>query len=215
MKSHSKPAVTLLLLSTCAVISLCAGAALAQRSRRPCGPPPARQRSTDGTVRGERRLPVVFTGGYETDPRDHGRPVALIAGALGVQAEVFRTAFSGVTPARQGERPEPGQVRRNKEALLRVLGPYGVTNERLDAVSDYYRYRPGSGEWWPTAPAAAYATVRNGVVTGVTVTSGGSGYSSAPVASVVGLEGVRLRVRLGFGQSLERNGSVVAITIER
>lgn len=30
------------------------------------------------------RVPVVFSGGHETDPRDHGRPVVLIAGALGI-----------------------------------------------------------------------------------------------------------------------------------
>ena len=32
-----------------------------------------------------RQVPVVFTGGYETDPRDRGRPVILVASALGVR----------------------------------------------------------------------------------------------------------------------------------
>src|SRR5581483_6178092 len=46
--------------------------------------------------------PVVFSAGHETDPRDGGRPVALIAAALGVKPEVFRAAFRGVTLARDG-----------------------------------------------------------------------------------------------------------------
>jgi len=80
----------------------------------------------------ETRVPVTFTGGYDTDRRDGGRPVVLIAAALGVPTDTFRRAFSGVTPARNGP-PEPGQVHRNKEALLSVLSPYGITNDRLDA----------------------------------------------------------------------------------
>ena len=28
------------------------------------------------------QVPLVFSGGHETDPRDHGRPVVLVAGAL-------------------------------------------------------------------------------------------------------------------------------------
>src|SRR4051794_40101505 len=97
----------------------------------------------------ETRLPVTFSGGHETDPRDHGRPVVLIAAALNVKQEVFRKAFSGVTPAR-GRRPTGDEQRRNKEVLLKALGPYKVTNDRLDEVSDYYRYRPEKGELWPT-----------------------------------------------------------------
>src|SRR5438128_6546776 len=67
--------------------------------------------------------PVKFEGGFETDRRDGGRPVVLIAAALGVSDDVFRKAFSGVTPAAGGREPEPEQVRKNKEALLRVLTP--------------------------------------------------------------------------------------------
>src|SRR5215218_7061953 len=79
----------------------------------------------------ETQLPITFSGGHETDPRDHGRPVVLVAAALGVTPDVFRTAFRGVTPARNG-RPSPQQARSNKDALMRVLKPYGITNERLD-----------------------------------------------------------------------------------
>ena len=89
----------------------------------------------------ETTVPVTFSGGHETDPQDHGRPVGLVAAALGVKPEVFRQAFSGVTPAKNGK-PSPEEAQRNKAALMKVLGPYGVTNERLDEVSNYYRYQP-------------------------------------------------------------------------
>ena len=110
------------------------------------------------------RVPVVFSGGHETDPRDRGRPVVLIAAALGVPADVFREAFSHVRPAPAGTAPDPRQVRDNKAALLDALGPYGITNERLDTVSDYYRYVRRRGKLWPTKPASAYALVRDGKI---------------------------------------------------
>src|SRR5437588_6288417 len=92
----------------------------------------------------EMRVPVTFTGGHEIDPRDHGRPVALIAAALGVKPEIFRDAFSRVTPAKNGK-PTGDEARRNKEILMKALGPHGITNERLDEVSNYYRYQPQKG----------------------------------------------------------------------
>src|SRR3569623_224592 len=78
---------------------------------------PFRSAMADGTARGEdsaksgARVPVSFRGGYDTDPRDRGRPGSLIANALGVTPEGFRAAFSGVHPAGPGQAPEPGQVR--------------------------------------------------------------------------------------------------------
>src|SRR4051812_3136176 len=75
----------------------------------------------------ETQVPVTFSGGHDTDPKDGGRPAVLIAAALGVKPDVFREAFRGVTPARDG-RPTGEDTRRNKEALLKVLGPLGVTN---------------------------------------------------------------------------------------
>ncbi len=51
-------------------------------------------------AKAERKVPVTFSGGHGTDPRDYGRPVVLIAAALKVKPEVFRKAFSGVRPAR-------------------------------------------------------------------------------------------------------------------
>src|SRR5438045_1713230 len=74
-----------------------------------------------GTQAAEKTVPVTFSGGHETDPKDGGRPVVLVAAGLGVKPEVFREAFRGVTPARDG-RPTPEQARKNKEALLKVLG---------------------------------------------------------------------------------------------
>src|SRR5882757_5216491 len=106
----------------------------------------------------EKKAEVVFSGGHETDSRDHGRPVNLVAGALEVKPEVFREAFSGVTPAKNGK-PSGEEARRNKTALMKVLQPYGVTNDRLDEVSNYYRYRPQAGEMWPVKEAKAVAIV--------------------------------------------------------
>lgn len=163
---------------------------------------------------GVTRLAVTFTGGHDTDPRDHGRPVALVAAALGVAPEVFQKAFSHVTPASGGREPEPEQVRKNKQALLSRLGPLGVTNERLDQVSNYYRYRADRGELWRTTPATAYATVRDGVVTGITITDAGSGYSSPPHVSIEGKPEVKAAATLAFGKDLTTNGSVKEITLQ-
>src|SRR4051812_21510440 len=75
--------------------------------------------------------PVVITGGHDIGPNDFGRPCTLIAAALGVKTDVFREAFSGVTPAR-GRGPTGDEARRNKDALMKVLAPHDVTNDRLD-----------------------------------------------------------------------------------
>src|SRR6185503_1032034 len=104
----------------------------------------------------DKTLPITFTGGHDTDPRDRGRPVVLVAAGLGVKPEVFREAFSGVTPSKNGP-PSGAQARQNKAALLKVLGPLGVTNERLDEVSDFYRYQPQRGDLWRHTPAKAFA----------------------------------------------------------
>ena len=59
--------------------------------------------ATTNSTSDESRVPLMFSGGYETDPG--GRPVALIAGALRVPPDVFREAFRDVRPARGGEAP--------------------------------------------------------------------------------------------------------------
>src|SRR5437868_3934220 len=71
------------------------------------------------------KIQLAISGGHETDPRDHSRPVTLIANALGVTPEVFREAFTHVTPAPAGTEPAPDQIRRNKTALLSALSKYG------------------------------------------------------------------------------------------
>jgi hypothetical protein len=162
----------------------------------------------------ETKIPVMFSGGHETDPKDHGRPVVLIAAALNVKPELFRKAFSDVTPAR-GRGPMGHEARRNKEALMKVLGPFKVTNDRLDEVSDYYRYRPQAGELWPTKPANAYAVVDEGKIKRVVVTEPGAGYSSPPKLTVKGFENVRLDAKLKFTTDLKKNGGVESIEVAK
>ena len=157
------------------------------------------------------RVPVVFSGGHETDPRDHGRPVVLIAGALGVPPEVFRDAFSRVHPANPEKGPVPAEAQANKAALLATLQKYGVTNERLDQVSDYYRYVASRNKLWPTQPAIAYALMEKGKIVGYEIVNGGSGYSSTPVVSVPGFS-INAQAELAYGKSFEKNGSVRSIS---
>src|SRR5262249_2828088 len=61
----------------------------------------------------ETKVPITLSGGHEIGPKDYGRPVALIAAGLGVEPDVFRKAFSGVTPSRNGP-PSGDLARRNK-----------------------------------------------------------------------------------------------------
>jgi hypothetical protein len=164
------------------------------------------------TQAAETKVPVTFSGGHETDRRDGGRPVVLVAAGLGVKPEVFREAFRGVTPARDGK-PTAEEARRNKEALLKVLKPHGVTNERLDEVSDYYRYRREKGELWPTKPAKAHAIVENGQIKQIVVTEPGAGYNSIPSATVKGLEKIPLKVNVRFGTDLKSNGSISSVEV--
>ncbi len=160
----------------------------------------------------ETSVPVTISGGHDTDPQDHGRPVALVAGALGVSQDVFRQAFKGVTPSKNGP-PSPEHARRNKQALMKVLGPHKVTNERLDAVSNHYRYRPQAGEMWPTTPAKAHAIVDGGTIKKIVIDDAGSGYNSPPEATIKGFEGTPLRVTLDFGPDFDKNGSLRTIQV--
>lgn len=155
---------------------------------------------------------VVFTQGYQTDPRDGGRPVGLIAAALGVENEVFRNAFAGVSPARGG-RPSPSHARANKKVLMDALQPHGVTNDRLDEVSNHYRYRPESGELWSHLPAKASPVIEDGKLVGVNVDDGGHGYLSPPNVVVAGFEDVRLECNIEFSEDIASNGRVVSIEI--
>lgn len=158
------------------------------------------------------RIRAEITGGHQTDPVDRGRPVRLIAGALGVAPETFRDAFSNVSPARDGP-PSRQRARRNKDILMRALGPHGITNDRLDEVSDYYRYRPQAGEMWPTDEAEIHAIVDAGRVTGFDITHAGSGYCSTPTITVPGHPNVQTDVELAFSPDFNRNGSIRSITL--
>lgn len=160
----------------------------------------------------EKKVPVTFSGGHDTDRQDGGRPVVLVAAGLGVKPEVFREAFKGVTPARGGK-PSPGQVQNNKAALIKALKPHGVTNERLDEVSDYYRYRPEKGELWPTIAAKAHAVIVDGKIKEIVVTEPGAGYSSPPKVSVKGFAGQEFDVKLKFDKDLNQNGSISAVVL--
>lgn len=165
---------------------------------------------------GVTRVPVVFSGGHETEGVDHGRPVVLIAAALGVKSEVFREAFSHVHPAGPGSGGPTGEeARANKKALMDALGKYGITNDRLDTVSNFYRYPPGRGGLWKVKPATANALVKDGAVIGYEVTNGGAGYSSPPTVSVPDIKGANAKVELAFGKDLETNGAVSAIAVSQ
>jgi hypothetical protein len=160
----------------------------------------------------KREVPLVFSGGHEIGRNDYGRPVVLIAAALGVTPDQFREAFRGVTPAK-GQGPTGAEARKNKAALMKVLGPLGVTNERLDEVSNYYRFRPQNGELWKTAVAKGYAVVNGSAVEKVVVTEPGSGYSTPPKVTVQGMEQVALKATLHLDTDLRKNGSIALIEL--
>jgi hypothetical protein len=157
--------------------------------------------------------PLVFSGGHDIGKEDHGRPCVLIAAALGVKTEDFRKAFSGVTPAR-GRGPTGEEARKNKDALMKVLEPLGVTNDRLDEVSNYYRFKPQDGELWKVKEAKGHAVVENGKVAKIVITEPGSGYSSEPTAVIDGLKGVSLKVTIALDKDLKKNGRVEIVEVK-
>ena len=154
---------------------------------------------------------VTISGGHDTEPVDNGRPVVLVAAALGVPTELFREAFSGVTPAGAGEQPQDAQVKLNKAALLKVLAPYGITNEQLDAASNFYRYSGSSGETWTHTDATATAVLTDGTVTSITVTTAGAGYSSTPTVTLS--NGQTASATVAYGTDTATNGSIESISL--
>ncbi|MCB0919995.1 MAG: hypothetical protein KDC39_15655 [Actinobacteria bacterium] len=166
------------------------------------------QATTGAATETRATVPLVITGGLETNPVDNGRPVRLIAAALDVPAKVFREAFSHVSPAPDFN-PSPEREAANKAALLAVLAPYGVTNDRLDEVSNHYRIRPG--ETWPHREATGLAMIENGVVSSVRLTDAGYGYSSVPQVRVPGYPQVDVSLTLRKSTAFEANGSIASI----
>lgn len=162
----------------------------------------------------ETTIPVQISEGHEIGKHDYGRPVALIAAALEVKPEVFREAFSGVTPAR-GRGPTGDEARKNKAALMKVLAPKGVTNDRLDDVSDYYRFRPESGKIWPHKAAQAQAIIVDGKIDRIIITDPGHGYCSTPKVVVPGFEKQPFEVTLSFSTDFKKNGAISKITVAR
>lgn len=163
---------------------------------------------------GVTRVPAEISGGHDTDPRDGsgGRPVILIAAALGVTSDVFREAFSHVRPAHRDGGPTGDEARTNKAALMNALGKYGITNDRLDEVSNYYRYRRDKGQMWPNRAATVNALVKDGAVVGYEVVDGGAGYSSPPTVTVANAKGAPAKVEVSYGKELKTNGAISSVT---
>lgn len=157
---------------------------------------------------------VLLREGFVTDAVDGGRPVALIAASLGVSKKIFRDAFSRVTPARGGH-PSAQLARANKQALMDALGKHGITNERLDEVSNFYRYRPQSGELWKHSNAKVELIVSAGKVTGVKIVDPGFGYSSAPKVVVAGYPNQKIKSTIGFSKDTRTNGRLISVEIEK
>ncbi|HEV7402782.1 MAG TPA: hypothetical protein VGO11_07655 [Chthoniobacteraceae bacterium] len=166
---------------------------------------------------GVKRVPVTLAGGFETNPVDHGRPVILIASALGVAPEVFRETFTHVHPAGPGSGgPTREEAQKNKKALMDGLGKFGVTNDRLDTVSNYYRYPPGPGGRWKTKDASANALVKDGKIVGFEVVDHGSGYTSEPTVTVPGVDApASFKVKLAYTKEFDTNGSIQSIAVEK
>ena len=151
----------------------------------------------------------MISGGHETDPRDNGRPVALIAAALGVEEQVFRDAFSGVTPSMSGP-PTASHAQANKKVLMDALGKHGITNDRLDEVSNYYRYEPQSGGLWKNRPAVISASLKDGKVIGLKIEDAGAGYLAPPKVKVVGNDDLHVNVEIEFTKDMRTNGQILS-----
>ena len=98
---------------------------------------------------------------------------------------------------------------------MNALGKFGVTDDRLNAVSNFYRYPPGSRALWKNKPATANALLKNGTIVGYEITSGGYGYTRPPTVSAPGSDGAMAKVEISYGKYLETNGAVSAITISQ
>ncbi len=160
----------------------------------------------------ETNVPLVFSGGHEIGSGDFGRPVVLIAAALEVKPDQFREAFSGVTPSKNGP-PSRDEAQKNKAALMKVLKPLGISNDRLDEVSNFYRYQPQRGELWKNTPAEGHAIVEDGKIKQIVITSPGAGYSTPPKVVVQGMEKTALKATIHLDKELKKNGGIEAVEV--
>ena len=103
-------------------------------------------------------------------------------------------------------RPAP-----NKQVLLDKLAKYGVTNDRLDEVSNYYRYRRSNGETWKHRAAAGYAIVKNGKIISLTITDAGAGYTVPPEVTLDAFPNAHLTATLLLCTDLKTNGSIKSL----
>ena len=172
----------------------------------------AAQNAAVSAAASDRTRKVIISGGHATKASDNGRPVKLIAAALGVPTQVFRDAFSRVTPTPDGSDPSGEQARANKEILLATLAPYGVSNEQLDTVSDYYRYFGGG--LWAHETAEVKAVVRRGEVRRFRIINAGAGYSSSPKIKVRGFPNLKVKAKVSYGTDLATNGSIVKLKVK-
>ncbi|NQZ84340.1 MAG: hypothetical protein HRU03_01360 [Nanoarchaeales archaeon] len=157
---------------------------------------------------------IDINGGYELDLEDKGRPTKLISEGLGISQEQFQYAFSFVTPAGAGRSPTKEEEEKNKIALMNVLEPLGISNDKLDEVSNYYRYRTEVNKKWRHVEAELYAVIIDGVVVSVEITNKGAGYTSKPSLSIEGFEDVELVPVISFSTHLESNGELSEVIIK-
>jgi hypothetical protein len=165
---------------------------------------------------GERRLALKIEKGHDTDSRDHGRPVALIAAALKVPEDVFRKTFSHVHPAGPGSGgPTDAEARQNKAALMAGLSPYGVTDDRINEVSNYYRYmRKNHDDLWKHREAVAFVVVNaDDKVVRFDIVDAGAGYTTPPTVTIPDQRDVKITAKLLFGTDLPTNGSIESLTV--
>ncbi len=66
---------------------------------------------------------------------------------------------------------------------------------------------------WRNRPASATAILKDGAVTGFTLTDPGAGYSSPPAISVQGIAGLKVEVVMIYGEDFKTNGSVKEIKV--
>ena len=91
------------------------------------------------------------------------------------------------------------------------LSKYGVTNDRLDEVSNYYRFRPQAGELWPTRPAKGYALIEDGKIKKLVIANPGAGYNTPPEVTLPDFPTLHVRATLSFNKDLKKNGGVATV----